>query len=346
MSFWMQGMRGCLLVWAALVAGVLAQGRGGPPAGPLKAVLYEVKASSEPRTVAAIGTLRANESVELVAELSKRLVGIPVVEGATVAAGEVLFLLDDADLKAALDETAARMRLAEANAARAAQLLPDQAISQQEYEAAKAELDILKAQVAAQEVELAKTKIRAPFAGRIGVRRVSPGALVSTGMVLATLQDVSRIKVEFTLPERYAGEVRTGQAVRFSVAGSPKEYAAKVDVIEPELDAETRSVRVRGVCDEAAGLFPGGFAKVELTLDGESVGFPVPSQAILPSPNGQAVMVVENGKARLQPVVTGTRTAAEVQVLKGLKAGDVIATTNLLRIRPGSEVIAEGAVRP
>jgi len=335
-------------VWFALVVGVLGQGggRGGAPAGPLKAELFEVKAVERERTVSAIGTLRANESVEIVSELAKRVVGIPVAEGAEVKAGDVLFLLDDADLKAALDETLARLDLAEMNAERAGQLLPQKAISQQEHDAAQSEVTVLKAQVAAQEVELEKTKIRAPFDGRIGVRRVSLGALVSPGAVLASLQDVSKIKVDFTLPERHAGEVKVGQRMRFAAAGGVKEHEGKVTVVEPVLDAVTRSLQVRGVVDGAEGLFPGGFAEVELVLDGVTNGFPIPSEAIIPSARGQAVMVIEDGKARMQAVVVGDRTAAEVLVLKGLKEGDMVATSNLLRIRPGSEVIAEGAGKP
>lgn len=335
-----------LWVSVAMVAGAVAQGRGGAPAGPLKAEVFEVKAVERERRLSAIGTLRANESAEIVAELAKRVVAIPVEEGARVEAGEVLFQLDDAELKAALDETAARLRLAEANAERAAQLLPDQAISRQEYEAAKAEADVLRAQVVAQEVELSKSLIRAPFAGRIGVRRVSPGALVTPGLVLAVLQDVSRIKVDFTLPERHAAEVAVGQWIHFTVAGSGVVHEGRVAVIEPEIDAATRSVRVRGICESPDGLFPGGVAEVELTLDGRTSGFPIPAQAILPSASGQAVMVIENGRARLQPVVTGNRTPSEVEILRGLHEGDRIATTNLLRIRPGVEVIAEGAAEP
>jgi membrane fusion protein (multidrug efflux system) len=334
-------------VWFALVVGIWAQGgRGGAPAGPLKAELFEVKAVERERTVSAIGTLRANESVEIVSELAKRVVGIPVAEGAEVKAGDVLFLLDDADLKAALDETLARLDLAEMNAERAGQLLPQKAISQQEHDAAQSEVTVLKAQVVAQGVELEKTKIRAPFDGRIGVRRVSLGALVAPGAVLASLQDVSKIKVDFTLPERHAGEVKVGQRMRFAAAGGAKEHEGKVTVVEPVLDAVTRSLQVRGVVDGAEGLFPGGFAEVELVLDGVTNGFPIPSEAIIPSARGQAVMVIEDGKARMQAVVVGDRTAAEVLVLKGLKEGDVIATSNLLRIRPGSEVIAEGGEEP
>lgn len=335
-----------LWVSVAMAAGAMAQGRGGAPAGPLRAEVFEVKAVERERRLSAIGTLRANESAEIVAELAKRVVAIPVEEGARVEAGEVLFQLDDAELKAALDETAARLRLAEANAERAAQLLPDQAISRQEFEAAKAEVDVLRAQVAAQEVELSKSLIRAPFAGRIGVRRVSPGALVTPGLVLAVLQDGSRIKVDFTLPERHAAEVAVGQAIHFTVAGSGVVHEGRVAVIEPEIDAATRSVRVRGICESPDGLFPGGVAEVELTLDGRTSGFPIPAQAILPSASGQAVMVIENGRARLQPVVTGNRTPSEVEILRGLSEGDRIATTNLLRIRPGVDVIAEGAAEP
>ncbi len=329
----------------ALISGLWAQGSAGRGT-PVKAVLHEVRLEKVKQTVPAIGTLRANEAVDLVPEISRRVVKIPFEEGGKVAAGDLLFQLDDAEILAALAETKARAGLAKKNADRATRLVPGKAISTQEYELAKVELEILQAQVQAQEVELAKTRIKAPFAGRIGTRRVSAGAYVVPGTVLATLQDVSRIKVDFTLPERYASEVREGLDFTFRVAGNGREFNGKVDVVEPELDAATRSVRLRGICHETDGLFPGGFAEVRLALAGEVETITVPTQAIIPSPRGEAVFLIRNGKAQMQPVETGDRSPSSVRILKGLNPGDKVAVTNLLRIRPGMEVVAEDTAAP
>jgi membrane fusion protein (multidrug efflux system) len=154
---------------------------------------------------------------------------------------------------------------------------------------------------------------------------------------------VSRIKVDFPLPERYAGEVKVGQHFTFTVAGNGRVFDGEVTVLEPAIDAATRSLLVRGLCASPQGLLPGGFAEVTLALDELTNGFMVPSQAIVPSPRGQGLYLIENGKARLQPVQIGIRTADQVQILRGVNEGDVVATTNLLRIRPGLPVTAATA---
>ena len=168
----------------------------------------------------------------------------------------------------------------------------------------------------------------------MGIRQVSEGAFVSPAVPLINLQDVSQIKVDFPLPEGYSSEIKRGQKFTFTVAGNGQTFDGVVTVIEPAIDATTRSLLVRGLCTTPQGLLPGGFAEVTLTLDGLANGFMVPSQAVIPSPRGQAVYVIEDGKAKLHTVEIGTRTDDQVQILRGLNEGDAIAITNLLRIRP------------
>ena len=287
--------------------------------------------------------MRANESVTLVSELSRLLVKIHVEEGSEVAAGELLFKLDDSDLAAELAEIDARLELATINKQRAENLLPTKAISQQDFDLASAELTILHAQRNTQAVQIAKTEIRAPFPGRVGLRLVSEGAFVSPATPLVTLQDLSRIKVDFPLPERYSSEVQAGQNFTFTVAGNGRIFDGVVTVIEPAIDAATRSLQVRGLCASPEGLLPGGFAEVSLALAELAHGFMVPSQAIIPSPRGQGVYLIVDGKAKLQPVEIGIRTPDQVQILRGVNEGDAVAITNLLRIRPGIQVMEVNA---
>ena len=334
------------LVLPFLVAAAFAQSR--PQAGtlpavvPLSAEVFSVKSAPFAQNLSTVGTLRANESVTLVSELSRRLVKIHVREGTEVAAGALLFKLDDSDLVAELGEIDARLHLASINKNRADNLLPRKAISQQEFDSSSSELKLLEAQRNTQAVQIAKTEIRAPFAGRVGVRHVSEGAFVSPTTPLITLQDVSRIKVDFPLPERYSGEVKSGQQFTFTVAGNGQIFQGAVTVLDPAIEATTRSLLVRGLCAAPKGLLPGGFAEVTLTLDGLANGFMVPSQAIVPSPRGQGLYVIVGGKARLQAVEIGVRTDDRVQILRGVTEGDVVATTNLLRLRPGLAVTAAG----
>ncbi len=327
----------CVLMPAS---GAFARGRGNAP---LRVETHVLKKEPFARTLSAVGTLRANEVVVLVSELSRRLVEIHFDEGSEVSKGDLLFKLDDSDLVAELAEIDARIRLAQANLDRAASLLPTRAISQQEFELAGAEVDILQAQRNAKTVEIDKTRIRAPFTGIVGVRQVSEGAYVSPSLPLITLQDVSSIKVDFPLPERYAPEVRSGQPFTFTMAGNGAAFNGTISVVEPAIDTNTRSLQIRGLCENPKGLLPGGFAQVSLELDGEAPGFMIPSQAIVPSPRGQGVYLIRDGKADLRPVEIGMRTAARVQILRGLEEGDEIATSNLLRIRTGLEVVTESA---
>lgn len=326
-----------LLFLPLLVAGAFAQS-GPKSGGPLKAEVHIVKSAPFAQTLSTVGTLRANESVTLVSELSRLLAKIHVQEGSEVKTGDLLFKLDDSDLQAELGQIDARLQLAEIVRTRAENLLPKKAMSRQEYDAAISAHSLLMAQRKTQQVQISKTEILAPFSGRVGVRQVSEGAYVSPTTPLITLQDVSRIKVDFPLPERYAGEVKTGQKFTFTVAGSGEVFEGAVTVLEPAISAATRSLLVRGLCTSPKGLLPGGFAEVTLKLDDLVNGFMVPSQAIVPSPRGQGLYLIENGRAKLQSVEIGIRTDEQVQILRGVKEGDIVATTNLLRIRPGLEV--------
>lgn len=320
-------------------ATTLSPAQGGPPA-PVKAELQTVKVTNLPQKVNTIGTLRANESVTLVAESARRLMKIHFAEGDNVTAGQLLFALDDRELQAELNEIEAKLTLARANQQRTDQLLPSKAISQLEADTATAEVKLLEAQKQTKEVQIAKTKVIAPFAGKVGVRQVSEGAFLSPATALVNLQDLSQMKVDFTLPERYAVDIKKGLAFRFTVAGSGMEHEGTISVVEPMIDAQTRSLQVRGICPKPQGLLPGGFAEVSLTLEEVKQGFLVPTQAIVPSPRGQGVYVIDAGKARLQVVEIGQRTEDHVQVLTGLREGDQIALTNLTRIRPGMDVTA------
>jgi membrane fusion protein (multidrug efflux system) len=173
---------------------------------------------------------------------------------------------------------------------------------------------------------------------------VSEGAWVTPETLLTTLQDTSRIKVDFTLPERYAGAVAIGQRFTFRVAGRGEEFSGTVIAVEPGIDAATRSVRVRGITENPEGaLAPGAFAAVELPLERVADGILVPAQAIVPSSTGHSVWVLREGRAALREVEIGLRTRDAVEVLRGLEVGETVLTSNLLRLREGAPVEGEDA---
>lgn len=312
--------------------------RAQAPVPVVKVEAFRATAKAFEETIKSVGTLRANESVTLVAETSLRLTKICFVEGAEVQTGELLFQLDDAQLQSELKEIEARLALATANRRRAEELLPSKAVSQLDADLAAAEAQSWEAQRQTKLVQLARTKIVAPFSGKVGTRKVSEGAFLTPAVPLVDLQDLSQIKIDFTLPERYAFAVREKQPFSFTVAGQGEVRHGEIAVIEPAIDPQTRSLVIRGLCTKPEGLRPGGFVDVTLTLGGNQKSLMVPSPAIVPSPRGHGVYVIDSGKARFQEVTIGTRTEASVQILRGLAEGDVIATTNLNRIRPGVEV--------
>jgi membrane fusion protein (multidrug efflux system) len=294
--------------------------------------VYTVRAEPLEVQVTATGTLLGREAVELVSELSRRLLEVHAEEGKRVAKGDVLFELDAADLHAELAKLDVQERLARATLDRTQRLLGEGLSNQQELELARARVDEVGADRQALKVTLAKTSIRAPFAGTLGLRRVSEGAWVSPSTVLSTLQDTSSLKLDFTLPERYAGAVASGGSFRFRVEGRAETYTGKVSAIEPSVDPATRSLLVRGVVEGSTTLVPGSAANVELPLRVEQALL-VPAIAIIPGIEGRRVYVAQQGRARSAPVEVGFRSAERAQIVAGLSPGDQVITTNLLRVR-------------
>jgi membrane fusion protein (multidrug efflux system) len=309
---------------------------------PLPAEAYTVATTTVSETVPALGSLLANESVTIVAESSRRIVEVHFQEGALVQKGELLLKLDDGDLRAELMRLEGRRGLAVATEERQRELVAQKLVSQQEYDRARSELTAIQGELEAVKVALAKTEIRAPFSGRVGLRRVSEGAYVSSNTPLTTLQDLGRLKLDFTLPERYADEVRAGQTFSFRVEGRGESFSGRVTAVEPVIDSATRSLLVRGVVPNPQGvLTPGASASVEFEVRSAD-GILIPSRALVPSIKGHNVFVLRDGRAAEQPVTIGLRTAERVQILAGLAPGDTVLTSNLLRLRAGVPIRVEG----
>lgn len=324
---------------AAQAATPGARGGGGANAAPLPAEGYRVTGSQIAQTIPTVGTLLARESITVVGELSRRLVKVACAEGAEVEAGALLFKLDDAELRTDLGRLEIRRKLLSDTVERQRELLAARTTSQQDFDRAFADLQLVEAEIARVKLDLAKTEIRAPFAGRTGLRRVSEGAFIAANTQLTTLQDVSTLKVDFTLPERYADEVKPGLPFTFTVASSARTFAGKIVAVEPQIDPATRSLVVRGEADNAEHrLTPGAFANIELALTPTDDGILVPARALVPSIKGYSVFVAVDGKAVARDVKLGIRTEENVQILSGLKAGETVLMSNLLRLRSGAPV--------
>jgi membrane fusion protein (multidrug efflux system) len=289
--------------------------------------------------ISSVGSLLANEHVLVQSEVSQRLVAIYFREGTYVSRGSLLFKLDEATLKADLNKLRIQEELAIQNESRDHILLEKGGISQQAYDETLNRLKTLQAEIARIQVDIDKTEIRAPFSGRIGLRNVSEGAYVKPTDILTTLEDVSQIKLDFTIPERYAGSISKGQPVTFTISGSPVLYQATIDALEPSVDASTRNLKLRAITDNKEGkLIPGLSAKVFLDFQETSASIFIPSQCLIPVLKGYQVFVCKEGLVKVFPIKTGIRNRESVQILEGLSAGDTVVMTNLLRLRPGARI--------
>jgi membrane fusion protein (multidrug efflux system) len=287
--------------------------------------------------VETVGTLLAREQVDVVSEIQRKVVGIHLTEGAWVKAGQLLVKLDDADIAARIAKLEIESQLAEANEAREKVLLAGGGISQERYDGVLNRARTLRAEIAVLKVDLAKTEIRAPFTGRIGLRNISLGALVNPGSVLADLQDTRNMSLDFSVPERYAPGLAKGTAVTFRTDYLPAGRACTVEAVEPSVDLRTRTLRVRAAAPNSDGLLVAGTsAKVFVTLQEKAGSVMVPTSALIPSIKGYSVMLAKGGKAVSTPVKTGNRNSELVQVTEGVAAGDTVVITNLLRVRHGS----------
>ncbi len=292
--------------------------------------------------LATTGTIRANEEVEIVSEISGKIARIFFDEGSRVAAGELLLKIDDSELAAERQRALYRLDLAERAEARQRQLLDDGVISSETYDVALGQLNVLRAELQLIDAQLLKTEIRAPFSGVIGLRWVSPGSYLSSQTRIASLNDLDPVKLDFTVPEKYSALMKVGEKISFAVEGFDRTFRGTVYAIEPSVDTLTRSLRVRARCPNSDGaLIPGGFANVDLVLRSVPDALTVPSIAVIPELGGKKVFVFEDGRAQPRSVETGIRSENAVQITSGLTEGDLVITTGILQLQPGLEVEIE-----
>jgi membrane fusion protein (multidrug efflux system) len=309
------------------------------PSKAIPAEVYLVKDTTISEQMRIVGSVVPNEEVQLVSEVSRKLTKILLKEGDYVRKGQVLFRLDDADLQARLKKLNAQRTFSAAAAERQARLLKIEGVSKQEYEQATSSLEAIDADIEMTRVEISKTVIRAPFAGKTGIRRVSEGAFVTQNTVMATVEDLSKVKIEFAVPEKYANGIKLNENITFRVENSSVPHQARILVIEPAIDQNTRSLFVRALADNKNGqLIPGSSAMVELELNKIQNAIMIPSQALISGLNGNSVWVVKAGKVAKTGVDIGFRTNRSVQIIRGLTIGDTLMTTNLLRAKPDLEV--------
>jgi len=285
------------------------------------------------------GSLEANEQVEIRSEISGIVEGIYFKEGSNVTKGQLLFKVNDIELRAQLAQAKTKEGLASENERRAKLLLEKEAISQEEYDVARADLKLAQAQIQLIQAQIAKTSVKAPFSGKIGLRSISPGTYITPSLLVAKLVNINQLKITFSIPEKYANQVKPNSNITFTVAGSTENYSAKIFAIEPEVEISTRTLQVRAITENKDGkLLPGTFANVELPLDIIKDAIVVPTEAIVPVQNGKKVFISDNGKAKEIMVETTTRTDASVLILSGLNAGDTLITSGVMSLKADDDI--------
>ena len=285
------------------------------------------------------GSLEANEQIDIRSEVSGIVESLNFNEGSMVSKGQVLFKVNDIELRAQLAKARTAQNLASENARRAKLLLEKEAISREEYDVANADYQSARAETQLVNAQLAKTSVRAPFAGKIGLRSISKGTYVTPTTVIAKLVNTSQLKITFSIPEKYATQMKIGSTLTFNTAGSNEQHTAKIYAIEPEIEVATRTLKMRAVAQNNEGkLLPGTFANVVLPLAKIDDALLVPSEALIPIQGGKKIFVKQQGKAKEVVVETGARTAKEVLITSGLKAGDTILTSGVMSLKEGSPV--------
>lgn len=295
-------------------------------------------------TVYASGSIVPNEEVNLQSEVSGRLIKLNIREGSFVSKGQLIAKLADDDLRAQMKRLKYEDDLASQIELRQKKLLDIDAISKEEYDLAVNKLNTLGADKEFLEVQIAKTSVHAPFSGRIGFKNISEGAYVTPSVVIAHLVQTDPVKVDFSIPEKYANAVAVGREITFEIDGMEDRFLAKIIAIAPSVDEDLRTLKLRALADNGLGLLrPGMFVRVELPLESKH-SIMVPTEAVMPILKGKIAFIKMDGKANQVEVSTGLRTDRNIQILEGIEVGDSVIVSALMTLKPDLPVTTRSTI--
>lgn len=330
--------------------GGAAKGPGGPGAGPVPVEVVVAATRPLREEVSAVGSVRGNESVVLKPEIAGRVARIAFAEGQRVRKGAVLVELDARVARAEADQARAQYELAKSQFARTQDLAAKSFVSSSAQDQAASNLAVSEAAYALAQARLDRYTLRAPFDGVLGLRTVSVGDYVKDGAELVSLEDTSSVRIDFRLPERYVGQVGAGRAIEFTVDALPgKTFAARIDAVDSQVDANGRSLLVRARAPNEAGQLKGGmFARVRVQLGERANAVVLPEEVLVPSATGQVVFKLVDGKAVRTPVNVGLRREGQVEILSGVTPGETIVSAGQIRLqRDGLPVrVVDAAAKP
>ena len=324
---------------AGATAGSPAKAPAGPGGAPVPVTAKVLQAERLDNSIASSGNVLANEEVEIRSEIQGKIARVLFKEGSRVKKGDLLVKIEDAELQARSLEAQSKRKLAEDDEYRMRMQLKIEAVSQKDYDQSLNELNLAKAESQLLRAQLDKTELRAPFGGIVGLKQVSDGAFVSSSTLITTLQEIDPVKVDFTVPGKYAAFVKPGQAVSFTIQGSETRHQGKVYAVDPRIDPESRTLRLRALCPNPAGrILPGAFATIEMPFETVNAALLVPTQALSADARGAKVFLYKSGKAEPRTVQTGLRTDSIVQITGGLSASDTVITSGVVQLKPGAAV--------
>jgi membrane fusion protein (multidrug efflux system) len=300
---------------------------------------FVVKPSLLIDEISVSGSLLAYEEVELKNEVAGRVVSINLPEGKQVKKGTLLVKLFDDDLQAGLNKLNIQLTIQEKIHERQSELLKVNGISQNDYDQTGLQLNSLRADIEVQKVLIRKTEVLAPFDGVIGLRNISVGAEVTPSTPLAIIRSEDKLKLDFSVPEKYSSEIKPGMKIDFTMSNDETQYEATVMATEQGIDVSTRNLKVRAVVDnKSEHLLPGAFTDVNLKLSEKQNALLIPTQAIIPSAQNKSIIVAKHGKAHFTIVKTGVRRASNIEITDGIQPGDTIIITGILFLKEGSKL--------
>jgi membrane fusion protein (multidrug efflux system) len=308
------------------------------PGLPVKAEIVKILKVSD--DVSAVGSLLAEESVIIRPEIDGRIIGLHFQEGQAIAAGAKLVTIDSTEYEAQTAAQRADLKTEEQRLVRTKELYEQKFISKDALDVQVGNVARLKAHVDEAESRTAKTVIRAPFAGILGLRQVSPGAYVKAGTDIVRLENVSSIKVDFRIPENYLSKIHPNQEIAIKLDAYPGEaFTGRVYAVEPVVDERTRTIAMRArIPNKDTKLKPGMFVRVAVTLESRPNAVIIPEEAIWPQGKSSFVYRVVDGKAALTKVEIGNRSPGSVEILKGLAANDMVITDGQIKLKDGAPV--------
>lgn len=325
------------ILWSLSVIAVPAFGQGGFP---VTVETAEVHATPLRSSVKAVGTLIAEASATLRAEVPGQIVALHFSEGQQVSRGARLFSIDATVLEADVNEARANAERSEAAFNRARELFEKQLISGTDYDAARANYDVDAARLNSSQARLSKTVIRAPFEGFVGLRRINVGDYATIGQELVDVVRLDPLRVDFSLPETLLAKLRPNLPIEVTVDAYPNEvFVGYIAAVAPQADRQGHSIEVRGnLPNSELKLRPGLFVRVDVAFGVKENAIVIPEEAIWPIGQDKTVYVVIDGKAQQRVVTIGERQPGAVEILSGLEVGEVIVTAGQMKLYDGAAV--------